>query len=196
MAQFPPVLVHFNFFPPEPAKTALFIILLCLTPDDFTRQGRTSGWERVTWAYLHIPLQPPQTTLFIILLSNARQFYSSRESLKKGKSHLGLSAHLSHLTLSLFNRPQTTLFIILLCLMPDNFTRQERASRREKVQLCLEKSLKKYIPSHESLGFYFCTTFLQVISTIHVLTHQSYFGTLVSQNYVALNCTQNTLFGS
>ena len=29
------------------AKTGPFVILLCLTPDDFTRQGRASGWERV-----------------------------------------------------------------------------------------------------------------------------------------------------
>ena len=45
MAPFPTVLVHFNPFPPGPTKTALFIILLCLTPDDLIRQGRTSGWE-------------------------------------------------------------------------------------------------------------------------------------------------------
>ena len=36
-----------NFNPPRPAKTGPFIILLCLTPDDFTCQGRASGWERV-----------------------------------------------------------------------------------------------------------------------------------------------------
>ena len=34
-------------FPPRPAKTGPFIILLCLTPDDFTHQRRASGWERV-----------------------------------------------------------------------------------------------------------------------------------------------------
>ena len=27
-------------------------MLLCQTPDKFTRQGRVSGWERVNWAYL------------------------------------------------------------------------------------------------------------------------------------------------
>ena len=37
-----------NPFSPRPAKTVPFVILLCLTPDDFTRQGRASGWERVT----------------------------------------------------------------------------------------------------------------------------------------------------
>ena len=39
----------------RPAQTSLFINLLCqrktillfLTPDDFTHQGRASGWERV-----------------------------------------------------------------------------------------------------------------------------------------------------
>ena len=43
--------VYFNLilssFPPRLAKTAPFVILLCLTPDDFTCQGRASGWERV-----------------------------------------------------------------------------------------------------------------------------------------------------
>ena len=32
---------------PRPAKTVPFVILLCLTPDDFTCQWRASGWERV-----------------------------------------------------------------------------------------------------------------------------------------------------
>ena len=31
----------------RPAKTTPFIILLCLTPDYFTHQGRGYGWERV-----------------------------------------------------------------------------------------------------------------------------------------------------
>ena len=38
---------EFNLSSPRPAKTVPFVILLCLTPDDFTRQGRASGWERV-----------------------------------------------------------------------------------------------------------------------------------------------------
>ena len=29
-----------------------FVILLYLTPDKFTSQGRASRWERVNWAYL------------------------------------------------------------------------------------------------------------------------------------------------
>ena len=33
-----------------------FVILLCLTPDDVTHQGRASGWERVNWANLPISL--------------------------------------------------------------------------------------------------------------------------------------------
>ena len=36
-----------NVMPPKLAKTNSFVILLCLTPDDFTCQGRASGWERV-----------------------------------------------------------------------------------------------------------------------------------------------------
>ena len=38
---------HFNPFPPRVAKSSHFVSLLCLTPDDFTRQGRAPGWERV-----------------------------------------------------------------------------------------------------------------------------------------------------
>ena len=37
----------FNLSSPRPAKTVPFVILLCLTPDDFTCQWRASGWERV-----------------------------------------------------------------------------------------------------------------------------------------------------
>ena len=36
-----------NPFPPRPAKTVPFVMLLCLMPDNFTRQRRASGWERV-----------------------------------------------------------------------------------------------------------------------------------------------------
>ena len=32
---------------PLPDRPKPFVILLCLTPDDFTRQWRASGWERV-----------------------------------------------------------------------------------------------------------------------------------------------------
>ena len=38
-----------NPFSPRPAKTSPFVILLCLTPEDFARQGRAPGWERVNW---------------------------------------------------------------------------------------------------------------------------------------------------
>ena len=41
--------VLFNLSSPRPAKTVPFVILLCLTPDDFTRQWRASGWERVKY---------------------------------------------------------------------------------------------------------------------------------------------------
>ena len=32
---------------PDRILTVPFVILLCLTPDDFTHQWRASGWERV-----------------------------------------------------------------------------------------------------------------------------------------------------
>ena len=38
---------NFDLFPPRVAKSGHFVIFLCLTPDDFTRQRRASGWERV-----------------------------------------------------------------------------------------------------------------------------------------------------
>ena len=37
----------FNLSSHRPAKIDPFVILLCLTPDDFTRRWRASGWERV-----------------------------------------------------------------------------------------------------------------------------------------------------
>ena len=36
-----------NHFPPRPTQTIPFVILLWLNPNDFTRQGRASEWERV-----------------------------------------------------------------------------------------------------------------------------------------------------
>ena len=39
-----------TLFPPiDRSKTIPFFILLCLTPDDFTRPGRTPGWSRVNF---------------------------------------------------------------------------------------------------------------------------------------------------
>ena len=46
----------FILFPFETGQNLPFVILLCLTPDELTRQGRASGWERVNWAYLPISL--------------------------------------------------------------------------------------------------------------------------------------------
>ena len=43
---------------PRLAKTSHFLILLCMMPDDFTRQQRVSRWERYNWSY---PLPPPPT---------------------------------------------------------------------------------------------------------------------------------------
>ena len=43
-----------NPFPPTPAKTTPFVILLCLMPDDFTRQERASRRENMKyllWVY-------------------------------------------------------------------------------------------------------------------------------------------------
>ena len=39
--------VSINLSSPRPVKTIPFVILLCLTPDDFTCQWIASGWERV-----------------------------------------------------------------------------------------------------------------------------------------------------
>ena len=82
-------LLYFNYFPSKLAKTVPVVILLCLTPDDFTYQGRASGWERVNRAYLPIslpwpfPSQTGQNCPFChFILSNARQFYSSRKLCK------------------------------------------------------------------------------------------------------------------
>ena len=36
--------------------TGPFVILLCLTPDDFARQGRASAWERVKYCNKHFVL--------------------------------------------------------------------------------------------------------------------------------------------
>ena len=44
----------FNPFPPRLAKNGPFVILLCLTPDDFTCQERASGLETVKTAVLYI----------------------------------------------------------------------------------------------------------------------------------------------
>ena len=61
--------------PPSPAKTAPFVILLWLTPDDFTHRGRASGWERVNWTICPslfrnpFPSRPAKTSSFIILLT-------------------------------------------------------------------------------------------------------------------------------
>ena len=38
---------HFNPFPRRAAKSVPFFSLLCLAPDDFTRQRRAPGWEGV-----------------------------------------------------------------------------------------------------------------------------------------------------
>ena len=47
----------FNPFPPRAAKSGHFVILLCLTPDDFTRQRRAPGWERVKWSTMTAGLE-------------------------------------------------------------------------------------------------------------------------------------------
>ena len=35
------------------------LLFYCLTPDDFTRQGKASMWKRVNWAYLSMCLRQP-----------------------------------------------------------------------------------------------------------------------------------------
>ena len=44
-------ILFLNLSSPRPAKTVPIVILLCLTPDDFTCQWRASGWERVNEYY-------------------------------------------------------------------------------------------------------------------------------------------------
>ena len=39
-----------NPFPLRLVKTGLFINLFCLMPDEFTCQGKVTGWEMVNWA--------------------------------------------------------------------------------------------------------------------------------------------------
>ena len=64
-------------FSPRPTKLSpLFVILSYLTPDDFTRHGRTSRWESVNWALsahlsfltLSIPDRPKPPPLLFYLL--------------------------------------------------------------------------------------------------------------------------------
>ena len=42
-------LAGYFYLAPKLAKTVPFVILLCLTPDDLTCQGRASGWEMVKY---------------------------------------------------------------------------------------------------------------------------------------------------
>ena len=67
---------HLTFpLPDRPIPSPLLSYSVeCLTPDDFTRQWRASGWERVNWAYLPILFlnlsspSPAKTVPFVILL--------------------------------------------------------------------------------------------------------------------------------
>ena len=91
------------------------LLFYSVQPDDFTHQGRAS---RGKWAYLTISLPQPfpsqtgQNHPFFISLSNARRFYSSRESLQ-GK--MGLSDNLSSSTFFLQTKPPLTLLFSLVC---------------------------------------------------------------------------------
>ena len=58
-----------NLFPPRPAKTGPFVILLCLMPDDFTHQER-AGWERVN-------VMPPPLVTSTPLRQNPAVFVST-----------------------------------------------------------------------------------------------------------------------
>ena len=65
-----------NTFPPRPAQTMppyYFYSRLSTVPDNFTYQGRASGWERVNWVNNLSILNPfparlAKTSPFIILL--------------------------------------------------------------------------------------------------------------------------------
>ena len=76
-----------NPLPPSPAKTIPFVILLCLTPDDFTRQERAvSRMERVItepiWPSLFLkpfPSRSAKTVPFFILLCLTPDDFTRRE---------------------------------------------------------------------------------------------------------------------
>ena len=53
-----------NISSPRPAKTVPFVFLLCLTPDDFSRQWRASGWERVKEKILSVYSTSEQFIVF------------------------------------------------------------------------------------------------------------------------------------
>jgi hypothetical protein len=70
-----------NYFNPLLGNAPYFIILLCLTPDDFTHQGESSATQ-----WVNLPMHPVNplsgnaprcTTFYYFTLSNARRFYLS-----------------------------------------------------------------------------------------------------------------------
>ena len=71
-----------NPFSPRLAQTIHFVILLCLTPDDFTRQGKASGWERVKWfeqlSLLHVILMKWMWSCTNYTCSNSQEHLSCR----------------------------------------------------------------------------------------------------------------------
>ena len=70
---------------PLSGNVPYFIILLCLTPDDLTRQGESAATQ---WVNQTLPMHPVNplsgnapgcVLLYYFTLSNTRQFYSSGE---------------------------------------------------------------------------------------------------------------------
>ena len=82
----------FNPFPPRPAKTSPFTILLCLMPDDCTHQGRASAWELVNWAYCicpslflnPFPLRPAKTGPLLFYSSCLTSDNFTHQGVEKG----------------------------------------------------------------------------------------------------------------
>ena len=92
-------------------------------------------------------------SLCYFTLSNTRRFYSSRDSLWSpgGKGLTGPICPSLFLN-SFFPRPaKASPFVILLCLMPDNFICQGRASVWERVKL----RSKRFKPEHHQTNVLF-----------------------------------------
>ena len=60
-----------------------WVILLCLTPDNFTRQGRASGWERVKCWYRKRSFKHYHVNIIVCVLNSSYQQKPCKETLIK-----------------------------------------------------------------------------------------------------------------
>ena len=93
-----------HFKPPE---TVPFSILLCLTPDDFTCQGKSPEWQRVN----PFPTTPAKTVHFSILLCLTPDDFTCQRK----------SPEWQRVNPFPTTPAKTVHFSILLCLTPDDF---------------------------------------------------------------------------